>query len=487
MKVVFAKDGKKGKKFTITDSSNLVNGRGIFAHANLESFTSNLSSLTEGTYMFIYCDNLNTFSSDLSSLTDGRYMFYSCENLKYFTSSDLSSLTDGERMFFNCEKLESFTSNLSSLTNGYDMFASCYKLTSFSSDLSSLQNGGYMFRNTAIKRPHSLQPGDITKTFNPTFKNTNNVIKKLINAQGMFLDCSGLGIWDIDIESIYESETGYENFNGKSMFMYCENLMEFDCHFQTMPAKCDGMFYDCTALECIRTISQGDYDNFIKVESGRYMFSGCKSLTRSKHHKSDGTYTTVNYIDMNLLNLADGEGMFQYCSNCVFSNGLKLGNLISGYGMFASCNGQNWDDVLPKGNDYRTYDLESLVNGNYMFRNTPLRVIYFNSLKNLKCGYNMFYGSQLTQGSVERLKLALPDIRGKNKENDEDWQYTIEGQTYTIDKDYRGVISIQVGKDSSQDYYTDATVQFCGQMADIKGWTVELYNHDNTKHRTFSP
>ena len=51
--------------------------------------------------MFPYCTNLNSFSSDLSSLTNGYMMFYNCKNLKTF-NSDLSSLTHGYMMFYEC-------------------------------------------------------------------------------------------------------------------------------------------------------------------------------------------------------------------------------------------------------------------------------------------------------------------------------------------------------------------------------------------------
>ena len=51
--------------------------------------------------MFDGCSKLTTFSSDLSSLTDGSYMFYNCTNLVTF-ASDLSKLDNGYYMFYNC-------------------------------------------------------------------------------------------------------------------------------------------------------------------------------------------------------------------------------------------------------------------------------------------------------------------------------------------------------------------------------------------------
>lgn len=84
---------------------------------------------------------------DLEQGNNGNYnggMFHQCSNLTSFTS-DLSSLTDGRYMFANCDNLTSFTPDLPSLTNGNSMFANCSKITSFNIDLSSLTHGQWMF------------------------------------------------------------------------------------------------------------------------------------------------------------------------------------------------------------------------------------------------------------------------------------------------------------------------------------------------------
>jgi hypothetical protein len=133
-----------------SDLSSLTNGISMFNGCeNLTSFSSDLSSLTNGVFMFNYCTKLTSFSSDLSSLTNGEQMFCGCYNLTSFTS-DLSSLTNGIGMFNGCENLTSFSSNLSSLTNGEDMFGVCSALTSFSSNLSNLMNGGWMFNECKL-------------------------------------------------------------------------------------------------------------------------------------------------------------------------------------------------------------------------------------------------------------------------------------------------------------------------------------------------
>ena len=54
------------------------------------AWTEGLGDLVDGNRMFMWCENLTSFTSDLSSLTNGKAMFYS-SNISEFTS-DLSSL-----------------------------------------------------------------------------------------------------------------------------------------------------------------------------------------------------------------------------------------------------------------------------------------------------------------------------------------------------------------------------------------------------------
>ena len=85
--------------------------------------------------------------ADLEIGGNGRYdggMFFYCAQLQSFTS-DLSKLTDGNNMFYQCSNLKSFDADLSSLTNGFGMFAYNSVFGEFISDLSSLTDGGSMF------------------------------------------------------------------------------------------------------------------------------------------------------------------------------------------------------------------------------------------------------------------------------------------------------------------------------------------------------
>ena len=174
-------------------SNGQYDGGMFYECSQLTSFSSDLSSLTNGSYMFIRCTNLESFSSDLSSLTDGYGMFNECSQLTSF-SSDLSNLTIGISMFYNCSNLTSFSSDLSSLTDGYIMFSYCDNLTSFSSDLSKLWNGDNMFHNCS----------NLT-----TFSSD---ISSLTNGLYMFYSCNNLTSFSSDLSSLT---------NGAYMFDHC--------------------------------------------------------------------------------------------------------------------------------------------------------------------------------------------------------------------------------------------------------------------------
>ena len=147
-----------------SDLSSLTDGNSMFGNcSNLTTFTSDLSSLTDGIFMFHDCSNLTTFTSDLSSLIKGDGMFSSCYNLTSFTI-DLSSLTTSYQMFIGCSNLTTFTSDLSSLTYGDGMFWECNNLTTFISDLSSLTSGGHMFYNCKLDTASVKNMAETIKT-----------------------------------------------------------------------------------------------------------------------------------------------------------------------------------------------------------------------------------------------------------------------------------------------------------------------------------
>lgn len=91
------------------DMPNLECGYGMFAGYNIfeeigvnvspqfESFSSDLSKLKDGAYMFVGCDKLKKFDSDLPSLIYGDCMFMIPSNLKF--NASLESLVSGQNMF----------------------------------------------------------------------------------------------------------------------------------------------------------------------------------------------------------------------------------------------------------------------------------------------------------------------------------------------------------------------------------------------------
>lgn len=136
------------EKVKSKDASYLTNDivNGVWVE-HLPDLTRGCTSTAEG--LFKNNNTLTTFTSDLSSLTNGSQMFYSCKSLTTF-SSDLKYITTGFAMFHACSGLTSFTSDLSNMLVGDSMFTYCYNLTTFNADLSSLTTGIDMFKNCKL-------------------------------------------------------------------------------------------------------------------------------------------------------------------------------------------------------------------------------------------------------------------------------------------------------------------------------------------------
>ena len=240
----------------------------------LTEFDSDLSSLTNGSCMFIGCSNLTTFTSDLPSLTNGDCMFFGCSNLTTFTS-DLSSLKEvgiptlGSTfsMFSNCSNLTTFTSDLPSLTNGYCMFYYCTNLTTFTSNLSSLTDGSYMFGGCS----------NLT-----TF---TSELPSLTNGDCMFAACSNLTTFTHDLSSLTV---------GSYMFAGCSNLTAFTSDLSALTFG-KSMFDKCklnassvkNIIDTINTVSSGELK----------LGMGCNNTTEDK----DLFAQEVGYADMTSL------------------------------------------------------------------------------------------------------------------------------------------------------------------------------------------
>ena len=186
---------------------DLTNGDSMFySCSNLTSFSSDLSSLTDGRFMF-YGSGLESFSSDLSSLTNGRQMF-ECSKLTSF-SSDLSSIEYGAYMFQSNTALTSFYSNMPSLINGGEMFYGCSKLNSFYSDLRNLTDGEYMFYDCKLDTASVQNIADTIKDVNGV---TNNMwVNKKIH----------IGIGQVSSPTAAE-ETYFQQIRDKGWNVYVE-------------------------------------------------------------------------------------------------------------------------------------------------------------------------------------------------------------------------------------------------------------------------
>lgn len=135
-------DGTWSEPLWDLEDNNPTNSwnNGMFYNCSaLTTFTSDLSSLTNGWGMFRGCVNLTSFESDLRNLVCGNDMF-SYSGIQSF-DYDVPRLESANHMFSNCGNITSFRGDTSNVKDSYGMFAGCISLTSFYGDLSSIQNG----------------------------------------------------------------------------------------------------------------------------------------------------------------------------------------------------------------------------------------------------------------------------------------------------------------------------------------------------------
>ena len=247
---------------------DIYENEGMFMNcSNLTSFSSDLSSLTNGSAMFAYCENLSEFDSDLSSLTNGQWMFQYCSKLTSF-SIDMPSLTGGFEMFYSCSNLTSFSSDLSSLTNGYLMFSYCENLSEFDLDLSSLMNGDYMFN----------------KCYNLTVFSSD--LSSLMNGYGMFQYCTKLTSFSSDLSKLTD---------GSYMFNGCSSLTSFNADLSSLKIG-EYMFQGCYNLESFSS-------DLSSLTDGNDMFVGCKLNTASVQHIAN----TINSHNGGLIEIYIGN------------------------------------------------------------------------------------------------------------------------------------------------------------------------------------
>ena len=141
------------------------------------------TQITDGTYMFAYCNNLEGSIPGLpEKLSKATYMFADCRNLSGNIPDFPKSLNNGDGMFKDCRNLVGSIPdnlNLTYLTDGSYMFQNCRWLTGSLPKLpDSLTKANYMFDGCQ----------ELTGEFSDT-----SLPSKLTSASYMFSDCHQIG------------------------------------------------------------------------------------------------------------------------------------------------------------------------------------------------------------------------------------------------------------------------------------------------------
>ena len=391
------------------DLSSLTNGDYMFwACSELASFTGNLSSLTSGSYMFYSCSELNSFAADssgspvnLGSLTSGSYMFQNCTKLTTFNCNDLSSLSNGSWMFRGCTRLTTFSTNLGSLTNGEMMFNNCIKLATFTSDLSSLSDGNNMFYGCSELKSFnsdlsSLNDGNNMFYYCEKLASFTSKLGSLTNGNLMFRGCTNLATFTSDLSSLT---------NGGYMFEGCKlnapsvqnialtinkitNNARFDIGVDTSIASDAQVKRD---LGLIKHTGWNLYVNGSTATSNYTLpkYAGCTTTAQVK--AKDSNYKTsgivngvwVEYLpDLQSVTISSNinEGLF-YNTSALTTWIIPLPSLTIAQYMFCNCT--NLTSF--------TGDLSSLTNGNGMFYNSSKLSTFTSDLSSLGIGVGMFW------------------------------------------------------------------------------------------------
>ena len=266
-----------------TNLDSLINGTHMFGYSNLIGFGTSLYNLQNGKSMF-GSSKLQSIESDFSSLMNGTYMFYNAPLHTIIADSGFPKLENGERMFSGTD-LQNFDFNLSNLKDGTYMFYGS-KLVTFDSNLCNLKNGNQMFYFTNLSK----------------FTSNLNLLEK---ATQMFSH--------IPLESFSSEMESLEH--GQKMFDECFKLNTFKTN------NLDGLIY---GAEMFRSTS---IDEFVydlpSLVQGLNMFFGIQNEFEYTYNKLvDGVLTEVTEV--------------------IPPSGLKkfrgvLPSLQCGYNMFGKC------------------------------------------------------------------------------------------------------------------------------------------------------
>lgn len=342
---------------TATNCDNLLRDYDI-----IEDIQMSMPSLNSAVSMF-EGSSLTSFSGEndtpanFGSLTIADKMFLNCKEL---TSIKIQapSLINVNKFVEGCKKLESFSGNLSSLINAKNMFASIDSMTTFECNLDSLENGVNMFANSGLETFNStlsaLEIGD-NMFANTKLNSFSSDMNSLVSADSMFLNVPVVSF----STSLPLLENGYQMFKGAGLTTFsCDlpNLLNGENMFKDSALKsfkgslkkvknAVGMFEN-TNLESFETDSLDSLeiaDNMLGTPSIEIWNIDLPSLTSAKYmfnslNVDDETiiYPALKEFHSDLNSLVEGEGMFRYCSSLeVFD--APLASLKSATNMFNDC------------------------------------------------------------------------------------------------------------------------------------------------------
>jgi hypothetical protein len=217
---------------------------------NLTTFTSDLSSLENGSWMF-YRANLSTFNSDLSSLTDGYCMFQYCTNLTTFTS-DLGSVIYGDTMFGG-SSVKTFESDLSSLRYGFNMFSRMDGLKFNVKELPNMEVSARMFTNTTFAE-HS------------TF---DTKMPKLIISNGMFSGTNNLEAFTSDLSNLKVGTMMFRScYDLRKLYTRLDNLIDGTSMVVGCPLDVDSFMYIADSINNLKEKGYVQWDGSTWVSTG---------------------------------------------------------------------------------------------------------------------------------------------------------------------------------------------------------------------------
>lgn len=369
----------------------------FFNCISLDSFSISLEKLEVGWNMFEGCTNLSSFTSNLYSLIDGGSMFSCCERLSLF-NANMENLKLAYYMFKDCSALRTFTSNLSSLKNGYDMFYGCsLNESSLSNIVNTINDISELNKNT--DSDWTYQIGDETKVIN--------------SSERGYIDIGNNSTADIALE-LYEK--GWDVYSSGTNV---NPTIEHTCEV----TKVNG--YVPNAKEWNNKVFDDNKTmmaNITKVENG-YAWNGSTKLFKIRHQKlknasylfyqdyesQGGSYTLSNFVTWNadLPLLESGWYMFLGCKDLETFNG-DLSSLKKANSMFNSCYNLS---------SFTTTNLDSLTEAEWMFSNCAI-TSFNTSLKSLQNAQSMFLTcSYLTSFSSDLSSLVCGSFMFRNCEN----------------------------------------------------------------------